>query len=60
MKTVHARDIREVDGVWTAHRIEVVNHLNGHQTVFVFDEVEYPDSIDEDLFTERRLRQGWR
>ncbi|MGH0035827.1 MAG: outer membrane lipoprotein-sorting protein [Myxococcota bacterium] len=60
LKTVRAGEIRPVDGIWTTHRIHVVDHLKDHQTVFEFDEVEYPDEIDERLFTERRLRQGWR
>jgi hypothetical protein len=60
LKTVHVQDIREVDGVWTAHRIHVENHRKQHQTVFAFDEVAYPPELDADLFTERRLRQGWR
>lgn len=60
MKTIHAREIRPVEGIWTAHRIHAFNHISGHHTTFVFDEVSYPDELDPDLFTERRLRQGWR
>ncbi len=59
-KTVDAGEIREVDGIWTAHRIRARNHENGHRTVFTLDEIGYPENLETNLFTERRLRQGWR
>lgn len=60
LKTVHVRDIRQVDGIWTAHRVEAENHQNGHRTVFVFSRVDYESPLEDDLFTERALRRGWR
>lgn len=58
LKTVHTRDIRKVDGIWTAHRIEVENQKTGHRTLFTFSEVDYEKGVHDDLFTERALRRG--
>lgn len=58
LKTVHSRDIRQVDGIWTTHRIEVENHKTGHSTVFEFSEIDYATGVDDDLFTERALKRG--
>ncbi len=58
LKTNHSRDIRQVQGIWTAHRAEVENHKTGHRTVFTFSDVEYQKRVNNDLFTERALRRG--
>jgi len=58
LKVVSTRDIREVDGLWTAHRIEARNLKTGHRTVFTFQESSYREPVGEDLFTQRSLRRG--
>ena len=58
LKTVMSSEIREVDGIWTAHRLEAVNHKTGHRTVFTISDVRYNQGVDDDLFTERALRRG--
>ena len=58
LKTVVFEDIRQVQGIWTQHRIEVENHKTGHRTVFEFSDVDYESAVDDDLFTERALRRG--
>ncbi len=60
LKTATISEIREVDGIWTPHRIEVANHQSGHRTVMRSSEVDYATEIDEDSFTERALRRGIR
>ena len=60
LKTVEIRDIRQVDGIWTPHVVDVLNHENGHRSVFTFSDVDYTTPVDDDLFTERALRRGWR
>jgi outer membrane lipoprotein-sorting protein len=58
LKASFVRDIRQVQGIWTAHALEVRNHKTGHRTVFTFSDVDYGSNIDDDLFTERALRRG--
>ena len=58
LKTIHTRDIRKVDDIWTAHRLEVENHKTQHKTVFTFSEVDYKAPVRDDVFTERALRRG--
>lgn len=58
LKTTRVTDIREVQGIWTAHRIDVENHKTGHSTVLLFSDVDYRADISDDVFTERSLRRG--
>jgi hypothetical protein len=58
LKTVETKDIRPVEGIWTAHRIEARNHKTGHATVFVFSDVDYTRDVPERLFTTATLRRG--
>jgi predicted RND superfamily exporter protein len=58
LKTIRVAEIREIDGIWTAHAFEVQNHKTGHRTVFSISEVDYQAPIDDDVFTERSLRRG--
>lgn len=60
MKSARIGEIRQVDGIWTAHFIEVETHKTGHRTVFRISDVDYSKEIDADLFTERSLRRGVR
>lgn len=58
LKTIYTRDIRQVQDIWTAHRLEVDNHKTGHKTVFVFADVIYDTGVRDDFFTQRALRRG--
>jgi outer membrane lipoprotein-sorting protein len=58
LKSSFVRDIRQVQGIWTAHELEARNHKTGHRTVFTFSDVDYGSNIDDDLFTERALLRG--
>ncbi len=58
LKTLAITDIREVDGILTAHRMEVKNEKTGHTTVFEFSDVDYDAEVPEDVFSERALRRG--
>ncbi|MEE8556423.1 MAG: outer membrane lipoprotein-sorting protein, partial [Myxococcota bacterium] len=58
LKTIYAREIRRVDGIWTAHQFEATNHKTGHRTIFTFSNMDYESAVDDDLFTERALRHG--
>lgn len=58
LKTAISSDIRKVDGIWTRHKREVSNHLTGHQSVFVFSNVNYKTEIPDRLFSKRSLVRG--
>jgi uncharacterized protein len=58
LKTSWVKEIRQVDGIWTPHRIEVANHRTGHRTIFTISDVDYGRELSEDLFTEAALRRG--
>lgn len=60
LKTIRIKEIRKVDGIWTSHRLEAVNHKTGHQTIFEFSNVDYEESVPDRLFTEQALRRGVR
>jgi hypothetical protein len=58
VKTVRLRDVREVQGIWTVHRVEADNAQTGHRTTLIFRDVDYQGELPEDLFTEDALRRG--
>jgi hypothetical protein len=58
LKTARFKDIRQVQGIWTVHRVEVDNHKTGHKTVFLYDNVTYNQGVDDELFTKNALRHG--
>ena len=58
LKTTHFRDISEVQGILTAHIIEVENHKTGHQTRFTFSDVNYQDGVNDRVFTQNAMKRG--
>jgi len=58
LKIMHLTDIKEVDGILTAHKVEVKNSKSGHTTVFTFSDIDYEADVPEDVFSERALRRG--
>jgi hypothetical protein len=58
LKTLEARDIRQVDGIWTRHQLHMQNHQNGHATELLFRAVDYLSPVDERLFTQQALKRG--
>jgi outer membrane lipoprotein-sorting protein len=58
LKTTLFKDIKQVDEIWTAHRLEVNNHKTGHKTVFIFSDVIYDKEVRDDFFTQRAIRRG--
>jgi len=58
LKTTLFKDIKQIDTIWTAHRLEVDNHKTGHKTVFVFTDVVYDKEVRDDFFTQRAMRRG--
>lgn len=58
LKTVTVDEVEDIDGIWTATRIEAENHQTGHRTTFRYEEVSYPDSLPEHLFLPSSLQRG--
>ena len=55
LKTIRVSDIRQVDGVWTPHRIDAERHSNGHRTIFTISDSDYEAELDDLLFAKRSL-----
>lgn len=58
LKTVRVSGIENVQGIWTAHRVEAENHKTGHKTRLLYSNVDYQSGVDDDIFTKRALRRG--
>lgn len=58
LKTIHATDIRQVQGIWTQHKIDVKNHKTGHQSLFIFTDVDYESTIPSTIFSQNALKKG--
>lgn len=58
LKTLIADDVRQVDGVWTRHKMTMSNHKTGHTSQFVFSNVDYQSSVKDSVFTKRSLSRG--
>lgn len=57
VREFQASEVKQVGGVWTATKRTMVNHQTGHRTEVVFSDIAYDLGLDENLFTERYLRQ---
>jgi outer membrane lipoprotein-sorting protein len=60
LKIINFSDIKQVDGIWTAHRLEAKNIKTGHKTVFTFSNVRYNQPVDDNLFRQETLPRGLR
>ncbi|MFT5709718.1 MAG: putative RND superfamily exporter protein [Halioglobus sp.] len=58
LKSLVISDIRQVDGIWTRHQLEVTNHQTGHLSRFTFSEVDYQSAVRDSMFTRRTLSRG--
>ena len=58
LKTTRFKDVSKVQGIWTAHIIEVENHKTGHHTVFTFSDVNYNEGVKDSVFTQNALKRG--
>lgn len=58
LKTIRLTEVREVQGIWTAHRVEAASLKSGHRTLLEFRDVAYDPELPDDLFTEPALARG--
>jgi hypothetical protein len=55
LKTFDLRDIEQVDGIWTARRIEATHHRTRHRSLLVYSRIDYQAPIVDETFTPRTL-----
>lgn len=58
LKTITSPDIQQVDGLWTALEIQVVNHKTSHRSAFTFTNVDYRSEVPTKFFEQRSLTRG--
>lgn len=58
LKTVANRELKLIDGVWTASHIEVKNHKTGHGTVLAFERSRFDTPLPDALFTQQQMERG--
>ncbi|MGH1374638.1 MAG: outer membrane lipoprotein-sorting protein [Cellvibrionaceae bacterium] len=58
LKTLIADDVRQVNGIWTRHKMTMSNHKTGHTSQFVFSDVDYQSAVKDSVFTKRSLSRG--
>ena len=58
LKTIDTPVIEQIDGIWTALEINVVNHKTNHRSAFTFSNVDYSSDVPEKLFGQRSLTRG--
>ena len=61
IKYFSARELEEIDGIWTAKRIQMITTRNGqreHASVFQTHNIRYNEHNDASLFTTQAMQQG--
>ncbi len=61
VKYFSASDVREVQGIWTAHRQQAITTRNGrqeHASVLQLTSIRYDDSINDEYFAAESLQRG--
>ena len=58
LKTIVLERVETIDGIITTTQTFVQNHKTGHSTRLTFDNVDYETDVDDNLFSQARLRRG--
>lgn len=58
LKTVTVSGLQQIDGIWTPARIEAQNHRTGHNTLFVYTDIEHSVDLPDSLFRAQELVRG--
>jgi outer membrane lipoprotein-sorting protein len=58
LKVIKFSEIRQVQGIWTTHRIDAQNYKTNHKTIILFQEADYQTGIADDTFTETTMVRG--
>ncbi len=55
LKSLNLRDYRDYNGIWRAHRMEMVNHQTGKSTDLVYGEYRFGNGLNDNDFIKGRL-----
>lgn len=58
LKTYQAKDIVEIDGIWTPKQRLMVNKQDEHQTIIDMTELKFNVAMDDNLFRTSMLKRG--
>ncbi|MEX1056253.1 MAG: outer membrane lipoprotein-sorting protein [Natronospirillum sp.] len=61
VKYFSARDLEEIDGIWTAKQLQMVTTRNGeseHSSVLRINNIRYNEDTDPTLFTTQAMQRG--
>lgn len=58
VKTLQLSDIRTIDGIPAAYRLEMQNQRSGSHTLVELTKLQYNIGLDDEVFTQRRLEKG--
>jgi len=59
LKTVQARGIQKIDGIWAITDIEASNKKTGHNTRIRFQNTDYKADVPARLFQQNALKRGY-
>jgi hypothetical protein len=57
-KELRVTGIRQIDGIWTAGKMEMTNVQNKHSTLIEMSDIRYNLPLDDSLFAVTNLEQG--
>jgi len=60
LKNLVSKEIKQIDGIWTAMSGTMTNEQNGHRTELSFSDHQYNTNIATRMFSERMLKRGYR
>ena len=58
LKTLRMSGLHQVDGIWTAQRMEMTNVQDRHSTVIEMSEIRFNMPLDDNLFAVTALERG--
>jgi hypothetical protein len=58
MKILTIKDIRPIDGIWTAHEFFMDNLRKKHQTQLIISNIVYDQGLNDNLFTVSAIERG--
>jgi outer membrane lipoprotein-sorting protein len=58
LKTLRVSGIDQIDGIWTAQRMEMTNVQNKRSTVIAMSEIQFNLPLDDSLFAVTTLERG--
>ena len=60
LKHLHVLDLRQIQGIWSPMKVEMINVQSRHKTILEFSEQSYNTGLKDRLFTQRSLKRGYR